>query len=251
MPTLDAQLRVAHPCPYCDLSVDFPEVLFLLWCDNRMDHFLVSARDEGERESVLTEIRRRFRGKVLLADGTSAVVRLPDFEWEDPPSVTRLAREAGLWVLPPVTYFGGKETYRMLAPARPALHRLVSRLRRLGDVELLSLHRADLGGVRELPTSTVQQFEGITDRQARSLIAAHEAGLTDVPARGRWAEVARREGLSRSTFGEHLRKAQARLVENSYPALKFRARRTEAPVFYPATGGGPSKSAPRGRPAPN
>jgi predicted DNA binding protein len=236
MPVVDARVRVHHPCPYCDISVEFPQTLLLLWCDNRRDVFLVSAPDPSEQRKVVAALRLSFHAKVLSADGNDALVMIPDFEWTTPPSVTSLARRTNVWVLHPVVYFGGTETYRFVAPSKPELKRLVARLRELGNVGLLSVSgRGRLGVVRDVPSAAIHFFEGLTDRQARCLVAAYEGGLLDVPARSRWGDVARREGLSRSTFGEHLRKAQLRLLANSYPSLKARAAPLEAPTLLPAT----------------
>lgn len=237
MAVVDARVRVHHPCPYCDLSTEFPESLLLLWCDNRRDVFLVASPTAEERERVVSALRASFHARALWADGTQALVAVPDFEWPDPPSVTGLARRTGVWVLHPVVYFHGQETYRLLAPSRSELLRLVSKVRRLGAVELLSVAgRADLGSLRDAPLAAVHLFEGLTDRQARSLVVAYERGLFDVPARSRWDDVARGEGLSRSTFGEHLRKGQLRLLQNSYASLKVRSREAQTPVLLPATG---------------
>jgi predicted DNA binding protein len=234
---VDARVRVHHPCPYCDISVEFPRTLLLLWCDNRRDVFLVAAPDEGELREVLRALRDSFHGRPLIQEGSDALVVIPDFEWVSPPSVTGLARRSGVWVLHPVVYFEGTETYRFLAPNKRQLSRFIDRVRRRGDVELLSTtERSGLEGVRELPAAAVHFFEGLTDRQGRALVAAYEGGLFDVPARTSWDEVARREGLARSTFGEHLRKAQLRVLTNSYAALKARVRPSEPPVLLPATG---------------
>ena len=225
MAVVDARIRIRHPCPYCDTSVQFPRSHFLLWCDNRRDLFLATSPAPSELRQVLAHLRRRFHARILLREGRNALVELPDFEWPEPPSVTRLARRAGVWALQPVVYSEGWETYRLVSPSKPRLNRLIQRLRRLGSVDLLSVAtRPGLDRLRDLPTASVHFFEGLTDRQSRSLIAAYEGGLFDVPARGRWEDIARREGLSRSTFGEHLRKAELRLVANSYPTLKARER---------------------------
>ena len=236
MTVVDARVRVHHPCPYCDISVEFPQTLLLLWCDNHRDIFLVAAPDEAELREVVRALRDAFHGRPLIQEGSDALVVIPDFQWASPPSVTGLARRTGVWVLHPVVYFEGTETYRFIAPSKRELARLIDLVRRRGDVELLSTTaRAGLEGVRELPAAAVHFFEGLTPRQGRSLVAAYEGGLFDVPARASWDEVARREGLSRSTFGEHLRKAQLRLLANSYAALKARVRPSEPPVLLPAT----------------
>jgi len=182
-------------------------------------------------------LKESFHGRPLIEEGSEALVVVPDFEWANPPSVTGLARRMGVWVLHPVLYHGGTETYRLLAPSKRELHRLISRVRRIGDVEILSVsERTGLATVRDLPLASIHFFEGLTDRQARSLVAAYEEGLLDVPARTSWTEVSRRLGLSRSTFGEHLRKGQLRLLANSYTALKGRLQATEGSILLPANG---------------
>lgn len=223
MAIVDARVRVHHPCPYCDLSTRFPHSLFLLWCDNRRDTVLVSSQNREELRQVLAAWKRGFHARVLLREGNDALLIVPDFEWRDPPSVTGIARSGGVWALHPVLYFGGEETYRFLASSRAALNKLFRKLRRMGAVEVLSVtDRAGLDSVRTVPASTVHLLEGMTDPQVRSLIAARDAGLLEVPARSSWDSVARAHGLSRSTFGEHLRKGQRKLLENSYPLLRAR-----------------------------
>ncbi|MGI0072153.1 MAG: helix-turn-helix domain-containing protein [Thermoplasmata archaeon] len=235
MTVVDARIRVHHPCPYCDISAEFPRTLLLLWCDNRRDVFLVSSPDSTELRRVVAALRASFHARPLLVDGRDALVVVPDFEWPDPPSVTGLARKAGVWVLHPVVYFDGTESYRFVAPTKSELNRLVTRLRRLGAVELLSVSdRTNLSTVRDSPVASVHFFEGLTERQARSLVAAYEGGLFDVPSRTSWDEVAGQEGLSRSTFGEHLRKGQLRLLTNSYASLKARTEGPSEPVVLPS-----------------
>jgi predicted DNA binding protein len=235
MAVVDAHVRVHHPCPYCDVSVAHPDSLLLLWCDNQRDVFLVSAPSEAELERIVATFRRTFRARLLVRDGTDALVSISDFTWAYPPSVTGLARKTRVWVVHPVLYFGGTETYRFVAPSTPELQKLILRLRRLGDVTLLSVSKhARLSTIRDAPTATVHFFEGLTPRQAQALTAAFEGGLLDVPARAKWADVARRAGLSRATFGEHLRKGQHRLLANSYASLKAHLHPTEPPVVLPA-----------------
>ncbi len=239
MAVVDARIRVHHPCPYCGISDRYPRSVLLLWCDNRRDTFLVTAPEEAELLPLVRTLRTEFRAHELLRDGTSSLLELPDFEWKDPPSVTGLARRGRVWVLPPVVYADGTETYRMVAATRSRLNALIRRLRRLGTVEILSItDRSGLDSVREYPAATVHFFEGLSPPQIRALLAAQDGGLLDVPARASWEAVSRALGVSRSTFGEHLRKAQGRLLRNSYTLLKARAAATASPPrVLPRLGG--------------
>lgn len=243
MPLVDAHLRVRHPCPYCDLSVAFPRSLLLLWLDNRRDTILVCSPDAGELRRLLTELRRRFHASELLREELSALVVVPDFEWKDPPSVTSLARRGGVWALPPVVYADGRETYRLLSQTKGRLQALIRRLRRLGEAELLSVsEHASLAHVRDFPTASVHFFEGLTAPQLRALVTAHEHGLLEIPARSSWTSAAAAQGVGRSTYGEHLRKAQLRILANS--ASLLRARLSSSVSLGPAQleGGGASAS---------
>src|SRR5207245_10980155 len=79
-----------------------------------------------------------------------------------------------------------------------------------------------------LPTSPVHLFEGLTARQVHVLVSALEGGLFELPAREKMDRVAARAGVSRSTFGEHLRKAEMQILQNSYPFLKLRDQSAES-----------------------
>ncbi len=235
MEIVDARFRVRHPCPYCEVSVRYPETLLLLWCDNLRDTFLVSSPDELELRRVLSDIRTTFRGRVLVRAGAIALTTVPEFQWASPPSVTNMARRSGLWFLPPVHYYKGWETYRLISPGRRRLQRFFSQLRQVGDIEVLSV--ADLPGLEslvELPVASVHLFDGLTTKQVEVMLAAIKGGLLEVPSRARWEEVARGLGLSRSTFGEHLRKGQRRLIENSSAALHAYLTTRGKPVLLPA-----------------
>jgi len=115
------------------------------------------------------------------------------------------------------------------------LRKFVADVKKTGDVEVLS-HRArdQLDRIHSLTTIPVHLFEGLTDRQVHILVSALEGGLFELPAREKMDRVAARAGVSRSTFGEHLRKAKMQILQNSYPFLKLRdqsAESTSHPAF--------------------
>lgn len=137
--------------------------------------------------------------------------------------MTTLAREARAWALHPVVYYSGTGAFRQLASSRPRLDRLVRAAKSLGDVEILSVSdRSGLEAVRQAPVTSVHRSVVTTDRELRPLVAAYGRGSFHMPTRMSWNAVARSLGLSRSTFGKHLRKGQFHLLQNGYPTLKAR-----------------------------
>ncbi len=235
MAFLETRVRVRHRCPYCNLSVAFPDVEMDLWTSTRSDVFHVTAASPARLRGALRAMRQTIGARKITYGESSALVITHRAQWDYPPSVTGIADRQNVWLIPPVLYYGGWETYRALSPNQVALRRFVAQVKRVGTVEVLS-HRARdrLEGIRSLGTVPVHLFEGLTERQIHVLVAALEGGLFELPARQKMDRVARREGLSRSTFGEHLRKAETQVLQNSYPFLKLRdeagASMSESPL---------------------
>src|SRR5438552_1419482 len=97
------------------------------------------------------------------------------------------------------------------------------------EVDLLS-HRArdQLDRIHSLTSIPVHLFEGLTDRQVHILVSALEGSLSELLTREKMDRIAARAGVSRSTFGEHLRKAEMQILQNSYPFLKLRDQSAES-----------------------
>lgn len=222
MTFLESRIRVQHPCPYCNLSVAFPDVEMDLWTSTRSDVFHVTATEPDRLRKALQQMRRTIGARQITYGASSALVITHRAQWDFPPSVTGIADRHNVWLMPPVVYHGGWETYRALSPTQAALRRFIAEVRKVGKVELLSHRERDrLDGIRSLGTLPVHLFEGLTERQLHILVASIEGGLFDLPAKTKMDRIAAREGVSRSTFGEHLRKAETQVLRNSYPFLKL------------------------------
>jgi hypothetical protein len=221
---VDARVRVQHPCPFCEFSEAFPDVLMAQWCNRHSEVLQLSVSDPRRLDAVVAAARSRFEARELYIDGESALTLSRRCGCSSPGSVSYLAETKGMWLVPPILYREGWETHRLVSPNPEALRGFVDDVRRIGVAEILSMRpQTRLDAVRDLGVVPVHLFEDLTERQVRALVAAFEGGLFESPAEARMASIARREGLARSTFGEHLRKAQRHLLRNAYPYLKLRA----------------------------
>lgn len=234
MALVDAHLRTIHPCPYQEVSKEAPGSMMFRWFDLGRNVLLLSSRTPRGLHRLLDLVREVFCATSLAEEDLEALAVVPDLGWTDPQSVEGLAERSGVWIVPPIVVEGGCESCRVVARGRRELRTFTTRLRRTGPVELLSMgSRADLRAFRESPMTSSHMADGMTNAQARSLVAAWDAGLFDVPSRARWGTVSESVGLSRSTFGEHLRKGQRHILENSMTALRARAARPPEPVLLP------------------
>lgn len=220
---IDTRILVQHLCPFCDFSKVFPEAEMALWCNRSNEVLQVTASDPSQLKEIMQAARKYLGAREISSDGQSALTMIRDCTCSETSSVAAMADKYGCWVVPPVMYRGGWETHRVISSKNDSMYKLVTEIKKTGKVKVLSKRpREQLDMIRDIGVVPVHFFEGLTDRQIHALVVAYENGIFDVPARNKMDRVALKEGISRSTFGEHLRKAQFQIMKNSYPLLKLK-----------------------------
>ena len=137
-------------------------------------------------------------------------------------SLIHLLQKSGCWSIRPCTFEGGYEVHRLIAPSKNRLRECVSSLRLSGKVEILSIRSRETADTfKDLGILPVPVLEGLTEKQIEVLVSAHESGIFAIRARAKMNDAAKKLGMSRSTYGEHLRKALNTLMDNSCPMLKL------------------------------
>jgi predicted DNA binding protein len=222
MPLLDSRVRIRHPCAYCEISAAFPTAHMVLWCNGDTDALRIVAPDDGTAKRA-REWAEEFMGMEYLSgdDRPSLMMTGSCACPTEGRSVVDIAEKHGCWAVQPIPMTGGWEYHRIFSRDMESVRAFVEEVRRFGEVELISHRtRENLDVVDQVGSVSVHMFAGLTDRQIEVLVAAYDEGLFEVPSKGSMDDAAKRLGISRSTFGEHLRKAVGQLVANSYPFIR-------------------------------
>ena len=141
--------------------------------------------------------------------------------------------------VPPTRFEGRWEHYSVVSFHEDQSRKLFQSLRENGrEVELLSKRKLHVQPLLNTKSVAVPALvSGLTDRQVEALLLAARHGLYTSPRSTTAAAIADGVGLSRSTFEEHLRKAENRLILNLVPYLelshKARKGKEGAPVGVP------------------
>jgi hypothetical protein len=222
MEFLDTRLRVQHPCPFCDVSVAYPDARMAVWCSGRNELLTITAPRADQLDDIVRAATEKIGVHEVMRDGRTALTAIDSCTCWEYRSVTARANEFDCWLIPPTRFHGGWEMHRVLSTDRTAVRKLVQALKEMGSVEVVSTRTLDnFEALNCVLTGPMPLLDGFTEKQITALVSAYENGLLDVPARGEMEDVAKAEGLSRSTYGEHLRKATLQLVRNCYPVLKL------------------------------
>jgi len=221
MPPFEMRMRVRHDCPFCRISSRYPEVTIKVWCNTHTHILELHGGDEEdleamERESVLV-------GNSHMAFKERGGLRIISKECDcGPNDVTTLVNLMNCWYLEPLIVNGGWEDYRVFAYSRESLSALVDEIRsRGGEVSIISLKQLGMLGMCELLLPGSSILADMTEKQLRALSEAFAWGYFEEPSRVSADRLARAMGVSRSTFSEHLRKAQKKLMMNVFPVLQM------------------------------
>lgn len=218
---------VKHDCPYCVLTERYPGLRITTW-DNTSTHVAVVTGEDDELEGFQKELAGFLPYATVSKQccGLEVVIKNRDC---DPNAVTALIDKSECWAAQPTVAQGGWEKYLIFSWDKGNIQRLVESIRaNHGTVRLESFHQVSLPSfTREMLVPVESLLHDLTPKQSEVLALAIRRGYFDSPARISADEMARVAGLSRSTFMEHLRKAEGKLLINVLPLLRISSSEEE------------------------
>ncbi|MDD1773521.1 MAG: helix-turn-helix domain-containing protein [Methanomassiliicoccales archaeon] len=226
MTAYEAKIEVTHDCPYCHLTARFPGAYISVWCNSRSHVIEVNSDSDEELAGIEEEFLRDAADSESFRQGRNVNIIMRDCDCEGKSSVSDLIEESGCWYVPPSVFHGGWEYYKIMTWRRENVSRLVRSIEGIGGtVKLVSikpLGEQGLAGESCLTSGSI--VAGLTGKQIDALAKAYQMGYFETPARIDADAMAKRVGLSRSTFAEHLRKAESKVLFNIFPILQMVSR---------------------------
>jgi predicted DNA binding protein len=224
--TYELVFKLQHQCPYNDLSKKFPTVVMSQWCDNNTEVLEASSTDPKQFQEF-------GKSLVLLAKGLKAKVLKKKFVFPDLQMVSRYrvdgftsvdsaAEKNHCLVVYPVTHIGGWEWYRVVGFSDRDVKGLFRDLDKFCTVEMVSRKTKEYGAVRDTYLIARSSLVGnLTAKQYEALASALENGYYLVPKRTTTDVIAAKLRVPRTTYEEHLRKAESKLLGSVAPYMQL------------------------------
>lgn len=217
----EATFRVKHECPYRTISEHHPDLTIREWFMNEHQILELTA-PETPTEALRAEIDDL--GTTLFEAGDDdrlyAVVRSCLCSLDDS-LIARFEAHNCLY-MPPTVYQQGWEHYTVTAFDDRDVRQLLGDLDADRDIKVVSTRPIESRRVSHgLYMTTDSLFGGLTARQLEALRIALDNGYFDQPRGASVEELAHHSNVSRSTFEEHLRKAQNKLIGNTENLLRL------------------------------
>ncbi|WP_440989248.1 helix-turn-helix domain-containing protein [Haloarchaeobius baliensis] len=221
MSLYQSSFRVRHECPYRALSERYPDLTIREWYLSDCQVLEITS-SETPTDELLAEIERL--GDVLHrsvdASGLHVVTQSCLCTLED--SIIERFESHNCLYQPPTVHRQGWEHYSVVAFDEGDVRALLGELDDDRDIELLSKTAIAEEHVPHSMLAPVDRlFEDLTDRQLAALQLALEGGYYEQPRAVSTRELAETTSVARSTFEEHLRKAENKLLTNAGEFLRL------------------------------
>lgn len=221
MSLYEASIRVRHECPYRGISERYPDLTIREWPLNDCQVLEITSATTPT-DDLLEEISQI--GTVLHEsageDGYHVVTQSCLCSLEAS-IIDRFEAHNCLYQSPTI-YRQGWEHYTVVAFDEDDVRALLGDLRSDRDIELRS--KTSISESR-IPHSMLAPanhlFEDITDRQLAALRLALDRGYYEQPRGTSLRELADDTAVARSTYEEHLRKAENKLLTNAGQFLRL------------------------------
>src|SRR6056297_1457160 len=221
MSLYEASFRVKHECPYREISERYPDLTIREWYLDDCQVIEITAPG-APTDDLLDEIDRlgTILHESIEDSGLHVVTQSCLCSLED--SIIERFETHNCLYQPPTIHRQGWEHYSVIAFDESDIRTLLHELEADRDVEVLSKTAIAEQRISHSMLAPVDQlFEDVTERQMAALRLALESGYYEQPRRTSLRELAEQTAVARSTYEEHLRKAENKLLTNAGQFLRL------------------------------
>ncbi len=225
----EVSFRTQYDYPFIQMSARHPGVPISMWCIWGRELLQVPTQDERELAMIEKEIRTAGRVIDKWIEAQEArifMLRCTCGTYENSP--WNVWEPHQFVDAPPAVYQDGWGYFRVLSFEEERTKELFRDLNKLGRAELIRKREIPLNF---LPSSVWVNslFADLTGKQTDAILKAHRYGYYSSPREVTTESIARSLGVSRSTYEEHLRKAENRIMASLIPYLQLFAAAEKRP----------------------
>ena len=222
MTLFDVKFKLSFNDEYAMLTRKFPSLKVFFWCNNVYDVFEFFVDDPKDYQAIKEELtdssgmieeasdENRFR---LVIKNCSC--------YSDDGSVDNIVGDLNVLLLSPVIIENGWEEHHAIVFDHKDFEELMERFEEKGHVVKV-VRKVRFGGtISSLnPLTRSALFSSLTEKQADALLTAYNSGYYRLPRKADVKDIAARNKVPRTTFQDHLRKAECKVISTLIPQIK-------------------------------
>jgi len=222
MTLFEVVFKVMHDCPFGNISRRFPSLKMFLWCNREHEVIEVIVEKQEEYTAVMEEISKigGIIGESSDRHKVHLITKRCFCTMEN--SVGKNIDALNLLHVSSVIYEKGWEYYHVIAFRHEDVESLLQRLEDKGFVfEILRKVPFDGFIASSLTLTADTLFSDLTEKQMDALLTAYRLGYYKLPRKADVQTIASKKRVPRTTFQEHLKKAENKLIASLVPYMQL------------------------------
>lgn len=226
MTLFEVVLKVTHDAFFIALSRRFPSAKIFIWCNKENDVIEVVVKNPEEYPLVTEEMHKlEIPAHKIVEESHDnqrlyLIVRKCHCMFED--SIVRHIGMLDLLNIFPNFIENGWVYHRLIAFRHEDLDELLRRLEKWGWVYKI-LRKVPFDGfiASSLTLTADALFSDLTEKQIDALLTAHKHGYYNLPRDADVQTIAANEKVPRTTYQEHLKKAENKIMAALVPYIQL------------------------------
>ena len=222
MSLFEVVFRAKYDNPLSEITEDNPSVKIFQWCNNKHDIMELIMQKQEDYDQIRNDMLRAVEIIDEIHNGGNTHVITRMCACGGPGTVQNYLKDPTLLLIPPIAYEGGWEHLRLIAFRHERVKNILTKLREDGfEVEIIRKKPFDGYIASSLTLTTDALFSGLTDKQVNALLTAYAQGYFRFPRGSDLQTIASKEKISRTTFLEHLKKAENKIITALIPHIQL------------------------------
>lgn len=222
MSLFEVVFRAKYDNPLSEITEDNHSVKIFQWCNNKHDIMELIMQKQEDYDQIRSDMSKAVEIIDEIHNGGNTHVITRMCACGGPGTVQNYLKDPTLLLIPPIAYEGGWEHLRLIAFRHERVKKLLTKLREDGfEVEIIRKKPFDGYIASSLTLTTDALFSGLTDKQVNALLTAYAQGYFRFPRGSDLQTIASKEKISRTTFLEHLKKAENKIITALIPHIQL------------------------------
>ncbi len=209
---------------FVDLTRRFPSASVFIWCNRENDVIEIVVRNPEDYPMVVEEVHSARIPDVIeeITDERRLYLNVNECNCMSKDTIVRHIGKLSILNIFPNMIENGWAYHRLIVFKHEDLEELLTRFDESGWLYNI-LRKAPFDGFvsSSLTMSADALFSSLTEKQMEAVLAAHRHGYYNLPRAADVKAIAAKEKVPRTTFQEHLMKAENKLVAALIPNIKL------------------------------
>ncbi|MFW9933350.1 MAG: helix-turn-helix domain-containing protein [Candidatus Thorarchaeota archaeon] len=222
MSLFEVVLRANYDNPLGRITSSNPSLRMYQWCNDTHDVIELVMQKKEDYDTIRTDFSKAVHVVDEIHNGDNVHVITRMCACGGPGTVIEYLSGPDILVIPPIAYENGWEYFRLIGFRHETIKNLLTTLRKESfNVEILRKAPFDGYIASSLTLTTDALFSGLTDKQMDALLTAYRYGYFRFPRGADLQTIASKTDAGRTTFLEHLKKAENKLINALVPHLQL------------------------------